>query len=576
MNEKDGLGLQRAKHNEDTKPIKTTKPTQTTGQWVINTDAKVGVKTKVELLNKEEAGTLEVALLAIPIRNLFSPNLLMTPDADATSTIYRVFSQELETEIWKGVDKVAEDIAHQCRVMTFHETKFDLAEKTRRSEAQRTTYRIDTRLHQQEPELKAQVNFLNPQQDSANIHYQKRIAFRELDVGNPQTVADSSAKYEVYRKTPYPFCFRGSLPVSVMKSEIATMYDNRQFLTIAPKNNGLRFFLLAITFFREPMVILMDRSLKLYLVPFSLPAIWFQGTILDGELVSVDDGSYLFVIYDAWIINGVPVAQESYLNRLQIAHMQIEQTNNEDKKNDCVFRMRVKPVYAVSQVPDMLMQELCSLDHLLDGLILTAVEPSAPLGRATNKIYKFKVGQDNTIDCLVQHKGGTRLHLLCLVKGEDYQLWSVIENLETAQGKPLETVCQLLGVETKQCRSWEELAKRLDNQVVECALHGNTWAVKSVREKAEANLLSTAQKTLQNIRENLTLNDLFPPEYVTWPKEQRDRLLEWEAGFQKFLGVNWTHLPQLKHKGGMMVMKDKKQIRPLAPVTMTQLKQLEF
>jgi hypothetical protein len=73
------------------------------------------------------------------------------------------------------------------------------------------------------------------------------------------------------------------------------------------------------------------------------------------------------------------------------------------------------------------------------------------------------------------------------------------------------------------------------------------------------------------------LSDIFPPEYVTWPAAQREQLTEWEAGFQKFMGVNWTSVPQLKQTTGPMIStKQRVPTRPLAPVSLQHLKVLEF
>lgn len=534
------------------------------GQWIVNTDGK---RSTLTLLNGEAAGTVNVALVPVSICHLFSPNLLF-PNHDTTRVLYRMYSQELETEIWKAVEKFSDDIAHQCRVMTFHESKFDLSEKTRRSEAQRTAYRIDTRLYQSVPELKTQVNFLRPSFDSANIQQQKRIQFRE--VCTVEDIRKLDLSYDTYHKTPYPFQFRGSLPVSIMKSDIPEMYNNQQFLSVAPKTNGLRFFLLGVTFFHEQMMVFMDRALKLYLVPLDVPAIWFHGTILDGELVSRSDGGYAFIVYDAWQCNGVPLGQESYLNRLQIPHLLLEQWKSQVKAP--LFDIRVKSVYTVEQVPDMLMNELNGMDHLLDGLIITAVEPSAPLGRASQKIYKYKVGNENTIDCLVQHKQAQTLHLLSFVKGHEYALWAMIDNLERAQKTDLKTTCHELGVDVDHCNNWEKLAASLHGKVVECAYQQDTksWKLKSVREKSDANLLRTAEKTFQNIQENLTLNEIFPEDYVRWPIDVRKKLIQWESGFQKMLQVNWTMVPLLN----LGKVKHYIPIRPLAPVKFKELNRI--
>jgi hypothetical protein len=548
------------------------------GHWVLN--ASTG---SLQLVGSQHVGSINVSLLPAAVKQLFPPNLLY-PNANTEEILYRIYSQELETDVWKAKEKFTEDIPHQCRVMTLHETKFDLSEKTRRTEHQRTTYRVDTRMYQSQPELKSVVNFLCPTMGAANIHLQKSLNVKHIDPADEKEIERLNVLYDAYHKTPYGFCFRGSLPVSIMKSDIPEIYNNRQFWTVAPKTNGLRFFLIACTFYNQHMVILMDRSLKLYLLPLSVPLIWFQGTILDGELVSVENGGYAFIIYDCWQCNGVPVAQESYLNRLQIASLAIESIKQKEQAkpstlflSPCNIELRVKPVYTIDQAPAMLMNELNQMDHLLDGLILTAVEPSAPIGRALNKIYKYKVGPDNTIECLIQYvpseKEPFRMDLLCsssaTSKTNEYVLWASVSDFRISQGHDLNACCKQLGI--LKCETWETLAASIHGAVLECeyVLQADTWKMKCVREKAEPNLLTTAEKTFQNIKEGLRLTDIFP-KHCSWTEEQRLMIQKWEEGFQKTLGCNWTAVPQLK----MGKQKDYVPIRALAPVSLKEMRKL--
>ena len=549
------------------------------GHWVLNTNSGA-----LKLVGSQNVGKIDVALSAVQIRELFPPSLLFPPtqlaakegekEKESNEPLYRIYSQELETDLWKAIEKFTEDIPHQCRIMTFHETKFDLCEKTRRSEHQRTTYRVDTRLYQVQPELKTVVNFLCPTLGAANIQLQKTIQFSVVQDNTHLKTLNQA--YDVYHKTPYPFCFRGSLPVSIMKSDIPSIYDNQQFWSVAPKTNGLRFFLLACTFYNQRLAVFMDRSLKLYLVPLALPQVWFQGTILDGELVSLQTGGHAFIIFDCWQMNGVPVAQESYLNRLQIASLALDEYQK-TKTSRVDIELRVKAVYTIQDAPAMLMNELPAMDHLLDGLIFTAVEPSAPIGRASHKIYKYKVGMENTIDCMIVYPSPERepyrLDLLCTGPLNQNQKgfihWATIQDVRTAQDCELLTCCATLGL--GKCSSWEQVCETIDGKVVECAYLQNKqmWKLKTIREKADANLLSTAEKTLQNVYESLRLTDVFP-EYSSWTKEQRKTIDAWEEGFQKTLNANWTIAPQLK----LGKQKDYIPIRVLAPVplqTMTKL-----
>ena len=67
------------------------------------------------------------------------------------------------------------------------------------------------------------------------------------------------------------------------------------------------------------MIVLINRAQQIFSLRVEAPDILFDGTILDGELVQINDGSFCFIAYDCIIANGVQCSEYNYLIRLTVA-----------------------------------------------------------------------------------------------------------------------------------------------------------------------------------------------------------------------------------------------------------------
>jgi hypothetical protein len=144
---------------------------------------------------------------------------------------------------------------------------------------------------------------------------------------------------------------------------------------------------------------------------------------------------------------------------------------------------------------DRLWQSIPRLDHHCDGLIFTPLCERIHAGRQFSML-KWKWATEHTIDARVQWEradNGDRFRLQ-VVDGKQMLDWSVLE-------EPHAQECRELG-----------LGAHRDGAIVECRYlpELQCWRVERLRlDKAVPNTRLTADQTLQNIAENITLEELY-------------------------------------------------------------------
>ncbi len=116
--------------------------------------------------------------------------------------------------------------------------------------------------------------------------------------------------------------FYASIPLSVMREDIEKrIWNKNYFWRIAAKNNGIHMLMMWCTFYGEPMWLFVDRAYTIFRVvmpDIQLPSILFNGTVLDGELVPLQNGRFAFDAFDCIQVCGVPCGELNYLIRLRM------------------------------------------------------------------------------------------------------------------------------------------------------------------------------------------------------------------------------------------------------------------
>jgi hypothetical protein len=466
--------------------------------------------------------------------------------ADRSLQLIELSAGAFTNKVHEAVAQLFHQTGRRHKRLAIEDDEFFHKDKTQRVEQARRYARGPTRLFQPVPGRKRPLTTLlhptlGPTAKTAEIKLVDQISAK--DSGSK----DSGAG------------FPGSVPVSLMREDIVSrLWDGAYYFVWAPKTNGLRFFAVFCHFGNKPWILFINRSQQVFAVPnVTAPDVFFDGTILDGELVPTRQGTFAYLAYDCAISCGVPCSEYNYLVRLQIASLLIESWTLKNSVKS--LEWRVKRVWGPDRFVEMLGTELPGLDHDTDGFMATAVEPPIQIGQ-TQTIFKIKHFTDHTIDFLLANPKWNETELCWdLVslsnrgpnQPEAGVWWDTIRIPKTQ----LPDLLRKLGFNNSL--SVEEGVGWVSGRVVECRYspEQRTWVPEIVRrDKAVPNKVSVAEKTWKNIQESLHLTDVFPK--GTLPEPQRALIQQWETKHP-----NWRPTPTVSHKA----------THPIAPASLSKL-----
>lgn len=257
-----------------------------------------------------------------------------------------------------------------------------------------------------------------------------------------------------------PMRFPGPQPVSIERVHFSKL-KNAPYM-VCEKTDGVRKMLVCFEFEGRKYCLLVNRAFEFQYTTLAVP----RGTILDGELLGDE-----YLVYDAVMIRGEDLKSMNLLERLNKARALLI-----PKTPDNV-RVRVKKMYDLRNIKSVV------LTPQSDGLVFTP--QCEPIRMGTHEdLFKWK--PNNTIDFLVQRYGdidGTPVYGL---------------HIQGTMVKPLTVECAM-----------GKNPKDFDGKIVECEYGGNGWSIIKIREdKTYPNNRRTYERTLVNIKENITLSEL--------------------------------------------------------------------
>lgn len=272
----------------------------------------------------------------------------------------------------------------------------------------------------------------------------------------------------------------GPNPVSIERKEFEKLKKNNY--VIAEKTDGVRFVMFFCRVFGFKICCIVDRSMQVYLFPFRhIPRVLFQGTIYDGEIcVDKKTGKFVFVVFDAIVVSGVTVSHLNLYDRLKAANRSIQEFKQSEKDP---AELRFKGVIPLN-APLIVKQHLAYVSEIYetDGIIMTPVNEPIVYGRHFN-MFKLKPAGKHTIDCIILNSNGEL---------------GVFDPKTCANVR----VGQLTGENIPEYGT-----------IVECSfLDNNTYNLKLVcirEDKKHANDILTYEKTLLNIRENISVDEII-------------------------------------------------------------------
>ena len=267
--------------------------------------------------------------------------------------------------------------------------------------------------------------------------------------------------------------FPGSNPCSLERANFPKLKQQPYFL--CEKTDGIRVLLFCCRYADMNVCVIVDRTMAMWLLPLrAVPRAMFQGSVVDTELAfNKVEKQWQLLAFDAYVVSGVPVYAMPFSHRM--AALQRATAVYQYHAGDPA-PLTIKSFLPAGMFGAYLEHEAnaCAF-FAVDGLILTPELSPATLGRHT-ELFKLKI--KHTIDFLV---------------GPDCVSLHVYDPAKRAH------------VAVATLRQSAE-----PNSIVECQCAADgRWDLVTVRkDKQTANDRLTYERTLVNMREAITYDEL--------------------------------------------------------------------
>lgn len=297
--------------------------------------------------------------------------------------------------------------------------------------------------------------------------------------------------------------FPGPNPVSLERAFLETL-DARDYW-ICEKTDGTRCALVFAMCLGHRVAALVDRKLHVYLLPLrTVPEVWFQGTVLDGEIAYDKQAMrYRYLVFDAVMASGVPLYHRRLSERLDALGTAMKDYRTHPADAAAIVIKRFFPLMALAAFRSALPGIRARYD--VDGVVLTPDSDEIVYGRHMRlfKLKPFGGPVAHTVDFLVARDG---------------------VSLQVYGGAGAGGGHVIVGKLTEPAAA---------GTVAECEPtddRASGWRVVKVRtDKTTANDEFTFEKTLLNIREGLTLTDL---ETIVTRQQRPDQSAQQQSGQQ--------------------------------------------
>jgi hypothetical protein len=187
--------------------------------------------------------------------------------------------------------------------------------------------------------------------------------------------------------------FPGPQPISIERKHFPVLRGAEY--VVCEKTDGERHMMIATTFEGKPKCLFVNRAFDMFEVKINLNKKAYEGTILDGELYD-----NTLMVYDALLINGMPVGHMNLYERLTEAEkmMKFIIYMKFDK-----HRLKMKTFHAMRDFEKFMDQYLPTVQQKIDGLVFTPVYEPVRIG-THETMFKWKPQEKNTVDFLMKRE----------------------------------------------------------------------------------------------------------------------------------------------------------------------------
>lgn len=280
--------------------------------------------------------------------------------------------------------------------------------------------------------------------------------------------------------------FPGPLPVSL---ELKNFYKLKNYpYLICVKSDGTRFLFLHY----NSRSYLIDRTFKIREVFINFkedPKIF----LYDGELIEKNNGEWYYIIHDCICMENINVSTEDFDDRYESIQTTMSEYICDDDVQSPVIKLGIKKFFKFDMI-DQFKKYIKEIDHKTDGYILTPLK--LPIGTGTQySLFKWKPIKSHTFDFKITDDDKIYYVYVSQDKGE-ILFATVDKNSED-------------GIKFK--KELNEI-NYTSGSIVECIYDDNTKCYVPImirKDKIHPNSLYTIDKTMLNIRENITEAELF-------------------------------------------------------------------
>jgi len=282
--------------------------------------------------------------------------------------------------------------------------------------------------------------------------------------------------------------FPAPQPVSIERKDLYKL--TRFKYVVAEKTDGDRYLLVFLKVGgTSKTCFLVDRKFCVYTVDTDIEG--GTGTIFDGELVrEKNTQEFSYYVHDCVNAGGTNISNKHLPFRLDSARTYISSPGFAKPSNFKVFLKKMWPIEELNK----LLEFQKAVTHDVDGLIFTPVGLGIESGTQYS-LFKWKCGDKHTIDFHVSFSG-RRITMNLQEHGHLVKYKTL--NTKLANGRTFET-----------CMAALRPGHNFDGSILECKLERGMFIPVRLREdKTLPNSLRTLEKTLLNIEENITLEEL--------------------------------------------------------------------
>lgn len=265
--------------------------------------------------------------------------------------------------------------------------------------------------------------------------------------------------------------FPGPQPTSIERQHFSILKKKKYY--VCDKTDGVRYGFVCCTVDDKKVATVIDRGLKASLLKLRIPRECAKGTVLDGEIIQRNDGTWIFLVYDCVAMCGIAVNTLSFSERMSYTDTFIDMYKKQS--TDALLFLK-KDIFPLENISSFLNEQR---PYLTDGVILIPGDDHVRVN--THPFYfKLKNGHENTVDFAINNKGVLFLQTKGVLKKTTNRL-------------------------NHEFQIEDEYA------IIECKfVKDKEWSFVCTRpDKSLPNSVYTHKKTMLNIKENIQIDELL-------------------------------------------------------------------